>query len=99
MSKCYAYFLIYRMRRLSDGTLRIGEVLGGLEMLPKIIVDGHPVGDWRLARDIAWQRYEFAPGERPVVCEVIDGDCLREAKRLADAYEIETKAFVEWMRG
>ena len=99
--KSYSHFLIFRGRRGHNAmglTVTFDpEPIGGLEMLPWRILHGVPIGDYRLAQDLAKVRYDFRPDEMPVVVEVFGrADCER-ARRLDQQYESDSAAFNEWL--
>jgi len=100
-SKSYSHFLIFRGRRAHDGVRTTvtfdAEPIGGLEMLPWRILHGVPIGDYRLAQDLAKVRHDFRPDEVPVVAEVFGrADCER-ARQLDLQYERECYDFEQWL--
>jgi len=99
--KPYSHFLIFRGRRGHNGVAPTvmfeAEPIGGLELLPWRILHGVPIGDYRLAQDLAKMRHDFRPDEVPVVVEVFGkADCER-ARRLDQQYERELHEFEQWM--
>ena len=99
--EAYSHFLIFRGHRGYKGKVLTvtfdPEPIGGLELIPWRILHGVPIGDYRLAQDLAKMRHDFRPDEMPVVVEVFGrADCER-ARRFDQQYERESHEFEQWM--
>jgi hypothetical protein len=99
--KLYSHFLIFRGvkgRNALGPTVMFEETpIGGLELLPWRVLHGVPIGDYRLAQDLAKQRFDWRPDEVPIVVEVFGrADCER-ARKLDQEHARAVHRFAEWM--
>ena len=65
------YFLVFR-HRTRKRSIDWDRPTGGLVMQAERFVEGFPVADFRLARDVIEQRYHCGPREELVIAEVFE---------------------------
>ena len=89
------YFLVFRVPR-NGGSVDWGKPDGGLVMNSDVI-EGKPVPDFVLARDVIEKRFHCAPSEHLLLCQVFEPDEQWDAQLLHVHWENSYEDFIELM--
>lgn len=93
--RTHVYFLAFRHR--ADRPIRVNRPTGGLVMKAERFVEGIPLADFTLARDVFQQRYHCQADEILDIAEVFGQRQRRWARRLHRQWERDLVEFAELM--
>ena len=97
MKRKLCYFLCFRVPRVG-GQIRWDNPTGGMVMRPYKYLDGMPLADFTIARNLLEERHHCRPDEHLVIAEVFERPEKRLAQQLHNRYEAEMQEFVDLMR-
>ena len=96
MKTAYLYWLIFR-RNDDCGCIDWDNPTGGLVVETNNVVEGIPVGNMEVIREVCLERYHCGPGEHLIMAEVFEIEDQQRAVILHEQWESEMKTFMEMM--